>query len=156
MSMHRETAFFLTFIATFVTAIVCAETRIEMLDGSTVNGKVVSFADGRYVITSPSLGKLEIDESEIRSIQPHGVKGEEVGYGAQIQSIQQQILANPRWVEMIMTLQSDPTLQAALNDPTFMHLIMSGDVEALKSDPRFLELLDNPTIQAVVSAVRAR
>ena len=154
--MYGVFAFFLTFLATFVTEVASAETRIEMLDGSTVNGEVVSFSDGRYVITSPSLGRLEIAESEIRSIEPGGAGGVGGGYGAQIQSIQQQILANPNWVEMIMSLQSDPTLQAALNDPIFMHLIMSGDLEALKRNPRFLELLDNPSIQAVVSAVRAR
>lgn len=154
--MYREFARLLIVLCAFCGAVVCADSRIEMLDGSTVNGDVVSYSNGYYVIDSASLGRLEIDESTIRSIEPGGPAGRGDGAGAQIQSIQQQISASPALLEMITGLQSDPDLQAALNDPQFINLIMSGDLAALKKNPRFLEVLDNPSIQAIVRAVQAR
>ena len=154
--MYRALVCLMSFLSVLSTPIASAESRIELLDGSTVTGDVVAFSNGRYIVDSPSLGRLEIDESAIRSIEPGGTRSAQGAYGAQIQSIQQQILANPKWVEMIVNLQSDPQLQAALRDPKFVQLILSGDLDALQSDPQILELLNNPSIQAIVSAVQGR
>lgn len=154
--MNRVLARLLTILFAFVGTVGHADSRIEMLDGSTVNGDVVSYSNGRYVIETKSLGTLEIDESTIRSIVPGGVAKLQNDYGAQIQSFQRQISASPALLGAIMDLQADPNLQAALQDPNFMHLIMSGDLEALKNSPRFLVVLDNPAIQEIVRAVQAR
>jgi len=154
--MYRIFVCLLTILSTFIGAVAYADSRIEMLDGSTLNGNVVSYSNGYYVIESASLGRLEIDESTIRAIEPGGPARRGSGYGEQIRSIQQQISGSPVLVEMIMGLQSDPGLQAALSDPQFVQLILSGNLEALKNNPRFLEVLENPSIQAVVEAVKAR
>ena len=154
--MYRIFICLLTIHWTFIGAVVYADSRIEMLDGSTLNGNVVSYSNGYYVIDSASLGRLGIDESTIRSIEPGGATRRGGGYSEQIRSIQQKISASPVLVEMIMGLQSDPNLQGALSDPQFVHLILSGNLQALKGDPRFLKILDNPSLQAVVDAVKTR
>ena len=49
--------------------------RIELRDGSIISGEVVGFADGRYLVESPALGRVTIDQAEIRSLQPGGAAG---------------------------------------------------------------------------------
>ena len=49
--------------------------RIELRDGSIISGEVVGFADGRYLVESPALGRVTIDQSQIRSLQPGGAAG---------------------------------------------------------------------------------
>ena len=46
--------------------------RIELRDGSVISGEVVGFADGRYLVESPALGRVSIDQAQIRSLQPGG------------------------------------------------------------------------------------
>ena len=65
--------------------------RIELRDGSIISGEVVGFADGRYLVQSPALGRVTIDQSQIRSLQPGGAAGGgPEGYAAQIRYLHQQ------------------------------------------------------------------
>jgi hypothetical protein len=125
--------------------------RIELRDGSVISGEVVGFSDGRYLIESPALGRLQVDESEIRSVQPDGgVAGASgSGYGPEIQALQQQLIADPEVIKMITALQKDPDVQAALADPEFMQLITSGNLGALQANPRFQRLMNHPSLRAI-------
>ena len=58
-----------------VGAAVGEASRIELRDGSIISGEVVGFADGRYLVESPALGRVSIDQSQIRSLQPGGTAG---------------------------------------------------------------------------------
>jgi hypothetical protein len=49
--------------------------RIELRDGSVISGEVVGFADDRYLVESPALGRVSIDQSQIRSLQPGDAAG---------------------------------------------------------------------------------
>ena len=65
--------------------------RSELRDGSVISGEVVGFADDRYLVESPALGRVSIDQAEIRSLQPGGAPGGgPEGYGAQIRNLQRQ------------------------------------------------------------------
>ena len=65
--------------------------RIDLRDGSIMSGEVVDFTDGRYLVESPALGRVSIDQSQIRTLQPGGAAGGgPEGYGAQIRDLQQQ------------------------------------------------------------------
>ena len=125
--------------------------RIELRDGSVMSGEVVGFADGRYLVESPALGRVSIDQAEIRSLQPGGAAGGGAsgygGYGAQITDLQQQMMGNAEIMGMITALQSDPRVQAALADPEFMQLVASGNLGALQSNPRFKALMSSPGLR---------
>jgi hypothetical protein len=124
--------------------------RIELRDGSIISGEVVGFADGRYLVQSPALGRVTIDQSQIRSLQPGGAAGGGPGgYGAQIADLQQQIMGNAEIMGMVTALQSDPKVQAALADPEFMQLVASGNLGALQSNPRFKALMNSPGLRAL-------
>ena len=48
---------------------IAGEVRvIELIDGSTITGEVLSLNNGIYVIKSESLGTIKLEESKIRAI----------------------------------------------------------------------------------------
>ena len=50
--------------------------RIERRDGSIISGEVVGFVAGRRPVESPALGRVTIDQAEIRSLQPDRTAGD--------------------------------------------------------------------------------
>jgi hypothetical protein len=125
--------------------------RIELRDGSIISGEVVGFSGGHYLIRSPALGKISVDQSEIQAIRPGGDAPATSGYTSEIQSLQQKMVANPEIVKLLTTLANDPEVQAALADPEFMHLVTSGNLAALQRNPRFQHLLNQPGLRAILS-----
>jgi hypothetical protein len=133
-----------------------AASRIELVDGTIVNGELVSVSNGRYVIRSPALGQIELPASSIRSIEPAGGKSPVGGKSADFQNIQQQIVSSPELMQLVTSMMSDPEIQTVLKDPEFMQLIMSGDLNALKNDPRIQHLMNNPSMQAIIGKMQHR
>jgi hypothetical protein len=133
-----------------------AASRIELVDGTVINGDLLSMANGRYVIQSATLGHIELPQSKIRSIEPVAGNSAHSSEKPDFQAIQQQIVASPELMQLVTAMMSDPQIQAAINDPEFMRLILSGDVDALKSDPRILKLMANPSMQAIIGKMQQR
>ena len=63
---------------------------------------------------------------------------------ADIQAMQQSIMANEQIMAMIMNLQDDPEIQAILQDPEIMNAVNAGDMNALLANPKFIKLMENP------------
>lgn len=131
-----------------------AGSRVELVDGTIINGEVISMTNARYIIRSPTLGQIELPQSSIRTIQPTGNTAPSSSANEDIQVIQQQIVASPELMQLVTVLMSDPEIQKALKDPEFMQLIMSGNLQALKDDPRTLRLMNNPSMQAILDEMR--
>jgi hypothetical protein len=124
--------------------------RIELRDGSIISGEVVGFADGRYLVESPALGRVTIDQSQIRSRQPGGAAGGgPEAYGPKITDLQRQMMGDAEIMGMITPLQSDPQVQAAPADPELMRLVASGNVGALQSNPRVKALMSSLALRAL-------
>jgi len=128
----------------------CAASRIGLVDGTEINGDVLSVSEGRYTIRSATLGQIELPESSIRFIKPGGGSDSGATTIPELHSIQQAIVNSPELMQIVTALQSDPELQAAINDPELMQLVMSGNFDALQGDPRIRRLLTNPSIKAIV------
>jgi len=148
------------------TPLAAAESRIELRDGSVISGDLLGVGNGAYRVRSAALGEMAIPESAVLAIRPASAAVPTSAGAApanplanpgsppgDLAAIQQQLLGNPQTLEAITHLQSDPDIQAALADPQFMGLIMSGNVTALSSDPRFQRLMENPAIRALVGRV---
>jgi hypothetical protein len=73
-----------------------------------------------------------------------------------IEAMQRRLVNDPQTMSMIMALQSDPALGAALGDPDLMRAISSGDIEAVRGNPRFRDLMDHPGIRAIIERVEDR
>lgn len=140
-----------------------AQNRIEMRDGSVINGELIGIESGVYRIHSRTLGEVAIPESEVLLIRPATVttpapppSANSDPQAGDLAAVQQQLLANPGIMDAMTRLQSDQTIQSALADPEFTRLILSGDLEALRANPRFLGLMENPAIQAILGQALGR
>ena len=140
----------------FIAQLSVADVReIELKDGSVITGTVRSFDGDTYVIESDSLGTISLSNAKIQAIRSVG------GYSANqsiapndLMGIQQQLLNDGEIMDLIKALQSDPQIQAILNDPQLLQSIAAGDVNALMNNAQFKALIDHPKIQEISNKVQ--
>ncbi|MFP5211740.1 MAG: hypothetical protein ACLGPL_00015 [Acidobacteriota bacterium] len=139
----------------------CASSdKIELTDGSVINGEILSFDGRKYRIQTPSMGVIEVDKSNMSAIRsqdgkaivsatPAKPSGAAPAASSDIDTIKQMILSDPDTLEKIATLRNDPDFQAVLQDPNLLRSIQAGDVSALTADPRFMRLFNNSVVQDI-------
>lgn len=142
-------------------AILADDTRIlELTDGSVISGQIISLKNGVYTIVSPTLGQVQLRDSEILSIRsgsasyrimqssPQNFNSEQSD--KTFAEIQSRIMAEPETRSLVMSLQQDPEILAILNDPAIMQAIATRDMEALRNNPKIRQLEGNPTIRKIL------
>lgn len=141
----KKLYFFLLLLFTFtVTDALAGDLKeIQLNDGSLIYCEVISLSDGVYAMKSPVLGSLKIDESNINSITSIQSTREE------IQALKSEMLSNDELLDIILALRNDPDFQAALEDPTVLEAVNSGDINALLANQNFVKLLNNPRILTI-------
>jgi hypothetical protein len=143
-----------------VSQLSSAEMReIVLKDGSILTGTVRSFDGDIYVIESDSLGTVSLDNSKIQAIrsvgEPAAAAATAQGISPQeLLGIQQQLMNDGEIMDMIKALQTDPQIQAILNDPELLEAVASGDVPTLMNNPKFKALMDNPKIKEISNKVQ--
>jgi len=151
----KHTALFtllVLFIITHNTANAGGLVEINLVDGTIISGKLVSFDKGIYTINSTTLGTLKIKETTVESIRRKTLATEtppDISTQAGIQSLQQRMVADEDIMKMITSLLQDPDFQEILQDEALMKAISSGDLNALKSNPKLQELLNNATVEQI-------
>lgn len=134
---------------------------IELKDGSRIRGEVQSVERGEYTIVSPSIGTLRTAQSNIVRIVYGGDEGssERSASGSsagnddlsrQTLHLQAQLAQDPSAMESVLSLQTDPQIQALLNDPQIMQAIQEGDYASLLSNPKIQALDNNAQLKAVL------
>jgi hypothetical protein len=138
-----------------------ASPTIELKDGSRIAGDIQSLQKGVYTIVSPSIGTVHVAQSSIARI----VYGGEVAHTAvasdkssahddamtqEFQQLQSSLAQDPATVQSIMSLQSDPQIQAVLNDPVIMKAIQEGDFTSLLGNPKIQALENNEHVKKLV------
>jgi len=135
-------------------ACVLASPTIELKDGSRIQGDIQGIDKGVYTVISPSLGTVHVAQSNIVRIiysgdvsnaaasSPSKSATHDDALAPDIQQLQARLAQDPAAMQSIMNLQSDPQIQAILNDPAIAKAIQEGD---------FMSLLGNAKIQALES-----
>ena len=132
---------------------VLASPTIELKDGSRIQGEIQSIDNGVYTVVSPSIGTVRVAQSNIARIVYSGdvstatassdkASARDDTLTRDIQQLQASLAQDPTALQSIMSLQSDPQIQAVLSDPAIVKAIEEGD---------FVSLLGNPKIQALES-----
>ena len=130
-----------------------ASPTIELKDGSRIQGEIQSLQNGVYTVLSPSLGTVHVAQSNIvRIVYSGDVSNTPASSGkppahddamaGDIQQLQTRLAQDPAAMQSIMSLQSDPQIQAILSDPAIAKAIQEGD---------YMSLLGNPKIQGLES-----
>ena len=157
--LMKHRAVCLVFLVGFIctNAIAGQLVKLELEDGSIVSGEIVSYEKGIFTISSSSMGIVEINESNIRSIRYPSQRTElstpdrtsNRGVNQEMQALQGSMINNEQVLNMILSLQNDPKVQKVLNDPDIMNAVLAGDISALMSNPKFMELLNHPKVQEI-------
>lgn len=130
---------------------VAAAPTIELKDGSRIEGEIQSINDGVYTVLSPSLGTVHVAQSNIVRIVYSGdvpnaanssgkPSAHDDAVTGEIQQLQTRLAQDPATMQSIMSLESDPQIQAVLSDPAIVKAIQEGD---------YVSLLGNAKIQAL-------
>jgi hypothetical protein len=132
---------------------VLASPTIELKDGSRIQGEIQSMENGVYTVLSPSIGTVHVAQSNIERIVYSGDVSNAAGSSgkssarddavtSEVQQLQARLAQDPAAMQSIMSLQSDPQIQAILSDPAIVKAIQEGD---------YMSLLGNAKIQALES-----
>ncbi len=100
--------------------------------------------------------KLNEESNELMSAKVLNKKPSLPFINSGLQAIQGMILNSPDILEMILSLQNDSDLQAALQDPLVMDAVMSGDINALRTHPKFKKLLENPKVIEIIRKIEEK
>jgi hypothetical protein len=147
----------LLFIAFCGNAVAGEVMDFELTDGSVIHGRLESFVNGRYTISSKSLGKVTINESKVKLIRmgdetgvsEHAAKPAALATGAEVQGLVTKMQGDDEIMALINTLKDDPEMQAVMNDPQVRQAISVGDLSTLMANPKFMELLNNPKVKEI-------
>ena len=71
-----------------------------------------------------------------------------------IKTIQDTMMEDPEIMGILHTLQNDPQLMRALQDPEIVKLIQTGDLDAINNHPTFKMLESNKQIQDILKRMR--
>lgn len=132
--------------------------EIELKDGSSITGEVVSLNNGIYTIKSGTLGTLKVEESKVRVIRlrslSQGTGAAQNNTGSGVTSLQHKLMSDEEIMGLIQSLRNDPDFKKLLEDPEVMKAVSEGDVAALITNPKFMKLLGNPTVQEIQKKIK--
>lgn len=138
-----------------------AAPTIELKDGSRIEGDIQSIENGVYTIHSSSIGTVHVAQSNIVRIVYSGdvakaaassdkSSAHDDAMTQEFQQLQSSLAQDPATVQSIMSLQSDPQIQAVLNDPAIMKAIQEGDFTSLLGNPKIQALENNEHVKKLV------
>ncbi|MDD5567706.1 MAG: hypothetical protein PHY88_00630 [Candidatus Omnitrophica bacterium] len=157
--MKRIFPFFI-FIFGLAMVAYCEQTnRIELNDGSVIEGKILSLDNGIYTLNSVSLGKIRIEAAKIKRIEMKG----EIPFStsnlpstidpnlvkSKADQIQQQITNDPEIMRIVNELSNDQQFQEAVKDPELVKAAKAQDIKTLIANKKFLDLIENAKVKEI-------
>ncbi len=134
---------------------------IELKDGSRIQGDIQSIDNGVYAVHSASIGTVHIAQSNIVRIvyvddappvarSPDKSPARDDTMTREMQQLQTSLAKDPAALQSIMSLESDPQIEAVLNDPAIAKAIQEGDYASLLANPKIQALENNEHVKQVV------
>lgn len=137
-----------------------ALSRFELMDGSVIQGEILSFSGGIYRVNSDLLGTVSLPEEKIRAIKPAHSTGSneknsnesnEPNPGAQkINQMQDRMLSDPETLQLIEQLKGNPSVQQILQDEELMEAIARGNLNRVGEDPKIKDLMNDKTVGKII------
>jgi hypothetical protein len=139
-----------------------ASPTIELKDGSRIAGEIKSIENGVYTVRSPSIGTVHVPESNIvrivyssgdapkTAVTSEKSSAHDDALTQNIQQMQKKLAQDPAAIQSIMSLESDPEIQAILNDPAIVKAIQEGDYLSLLSNAKIQALENNEHLKKLV------
>ena len=133
--------------------------QIKLVDGSVIQAEIISFSNGVYKLRSEMLGTLSIAEDRVLSIRPNKsqipgtpnqLQATDPTVGQKVQGLQQKLISNPKTMEMLIDLQSDPSMSSVLKDKELMQAIQQGNIRKVIKNPKIKKLMKSKALGKVI------
>ncbi len=159
--LNKITIFCLLSLMVNVAAYCGQLSRIELTDGSIVNGEVVAYLNGIYTINTINLGKIDVQAEKI-------VRIESVEYVAPVEPVAQlnnlsqtrvsaygqALVQNPENADILKGLANNPTLAELASDPAIQQAAKTNDFQSLLNNPKFMSVINDPKVQETVKKLK--
>lgn len=143
-----------------------ASPTIELKDGSRIQGEIQGLDNGTYTVRSPTLGTVHVRQTDIAQIVYDGASASTAApaagraahddaLAAEIQGLEKRLAEDPATLQAIMSLQSDPQIQALLADPAIAKAIQEGDYLSLLGNPKIRALENNENLKQILEQQHA-
>ncbi|MFH1397289.1 MAG: hypothetical protein ABIH27_01890 [Candidatus Omnitrophota bacterium] len=162
--MKRNIIFLLFFLSLNIAGYCGQSSRIELTDGSVINGEIISFASGSYTINTVSLGEIKIAEARVAKIESvgpsvlnspfdSGVQSNNFA-ASQINSYMQKLMSNPDNAAVVQNLATNPQVRELAEDPEIVNAIKSGNIQAVINNKKFTDLASSPELKEASKEIK--
>lgn len=151
--MKKAVIFCLLVLVLPLAAYCQQESRIELTDGSVINGEIVSFVNGVYTVNTSAFGQIKIGTGQVAKVQSVNPSVSPLGtspfqtsnpVAAGLDGYKQKVLNNPENTAIITGLATDPQIQDLAEDPQIINAAKSGDIQALMQNKKFMDVINDP------------
>ena len=126
-----------------------------MVDGSVINGEIVSYADGIYTINTPTFGAMKVEAKKVSKIESTSpIAQADNPTPSQVSTYGQKLMDNPENAAIVVGLTSNPGLQEMANDPEILEAAKKNDIQALMKNPKFMNIVNSPEIQEAAKKLK--
>lgn len=161
----KKIIIFCLFFFALNAVVYCGQlSKIELTDGSVINGEIVSYVNGVYVINTTTFGKIKVEGEKVSKIESANyvlpntpispIAQTNNSIGSQFPIYGQTLMKNPENAEIIKGLTSDPQLQEMMKDPQLLDAAKTGDVQALLKNPKFMDIVNSSEVQEAVKKLK--
>jgi hypothetical protein len=154
----------LFFFALEATAYCGQLSKIELTDGSIINGEIVSYVNNVYTINTATFGEIKVEAANVSKIESANYASANPSYrpivntdnSAQSQALAygQTLMKNPENAAIIAELASDPQFQAMASDPRIIDAAKTGDMKALTGNAKFMDIVNSPKMQEALKKLK--
>jgi hypothetical protein len=162
--LKKYIIFLLFFLALGISGYCGQASRIELTDGSVVNGEVTSLANGSYTINTASLGVIKIDAAKVAKIESVKSSPLNAPFDAgtqlnkltptQINNYRQKLMSNPDNAAVIKNLAANPKIKALAEDPEIVKAAKSGNIQELINNKKFTDAVDSPETEEAAKEIK--
>lgn len=162
--MKKIIIFCLSFCALHAIAYCGQLSKIELTDGSVINGEIVSLVNGSYTINTAAFGEIKIGSAKVAKIEsvnytlPPASVSPAVATNnlsaSEVSTFGQTLMKNPENAAIFKGLSSNPGLQEMAEDSQIQAAAKSGDIQALMKNPKFMNIVNSPEVQEAVKKIK--
>jgi hypothetical protein len=148
------------------TAAYCGQlSKVELADGSVINGEIVALENGVYTIkNTATFGEIKVGAEKVSRIESanYALPGISTSRTDQANNLTpspvsvygQTLMQNPENAAVISGLTRDPGLQEMARDPELQDAAKKGDIQALLKNPKFMDLVNSSEVQEAVKELK--
>ena len=162
--MKKIIIFCLLFLALNIAAYGGGLSKIELTDGSILNGEIVSYINGVYTINTANFGTIKVNSTKISKIEsvnnvlpntPINLTPQSSNLTqSQVSTYGQTLMNNPENTAIFKELVNNPGLQKMASDPQVQAVAKTGDIQSLMDNPEFMKIVNSPEVQESVKKLK--